>query len=179
MAHTDTPPSDSMINTYAAPGDYVDCFSISLADRPDLQSCDARLLADHFGNVEFAWGKALIKMRNVIVRPFGLKTTADFAADQKPTLPRHKQVGDRVNFFKIYAIEQDEILLGEDDRHQDFRVSMMRTTGLDAKLYMTTCCKRHNWFGYVYLALILPIHKLLVKAILDKATTMPLRVQET
>lgn len=170
----DIPPADSQIAAYAAPGDYMDCFAIALADRPDLQTCDPRRLAEHCGTIDFAWSRGLLWLRDTLVKPLGLKATPDLSADQIHKPAEEKTVGDRVNFFRIFAIEEHEVLLGEDDLHQDFRLSVLRTCGPDAKLVLTTVCKRHNWFGHVYLASILPVHKKLVKATLETAIEKPL-----
>ncbi|WP_300543306.1 DUF2867 domain-containing protein [Maricaulis sp.] len=179
MPRKDTPPPGSLIGAYIAPCDYVDCYSISLDGRPDLQNCAPYAFAEHFGTVEFGWSNALIALRDALVAPLGLKTTGQLRAEGGGKAPHEKGPGDRVNFFRLYALEADEVLLGEDDRHQDFRLSVHRTRGAAAKVVMTTCCKRHNGFGYVYLALILPIHKQLVKATLKKAIALPLRMPET
>ena len=167
-------PDTSWLHTYMAPTDYVDVYAADLSARADLQACDIRQLGGHFADVDMAWVKALLAIRDGLVAPLGLKTTK-FLETQGQILPAdEKAVGDRIAFFKIYHIDTDEIVLGEDDAHQDFRLSIYREGGPSPRLHMATCCKRHNVLGHAYLALILPFHKSIVKATLAKGLRKPL-----
>ncbi|MEP3046480.1 MAG: DUF2867 domain-containing protein [Roseibium sp.] len=167
MARLDKLPSDSCLNGYVSPSDYMDTFSVSLVGREDLVTVDIRKLADQMLMADINWLNALLSLRDRVVKPLGLKTTADLRQDQKPVPLNVRQPGDRVGFFKIYELHANEILLGEDDRHQDFRLSVYRESGPVPRLYASTCCKRHNLFGHAYLALILPFHKQIAKTVLD------------
>lgn len=169
MSQSDSLPAASRLNSYHAPGDYLDVFSVPIDGRPDLERADMRVLADHILMADLGWMNTLLCLRDKITGPLGLKTTATLAKEQSG-LPLHdRQPGDRVGFFKIYQIDQNEIILGEDDWHQDFRLSVFRTGGTVPRLYVSTCCKRHNLFGRAYLATILPFHKLIASAVLDNA----------
>ncbi|MCZ4271307.1 DUF2867 domain-containing protein [Maritalea porphyrae] len=166
MAKPDQLPSDSTLQQYYSPGDFMDSYSSSLKGRPDLLDCDIRLLAEQIGNIEIDWAVNLLKLRNILMQPFRLKSTKDLM-DNAQVPPLEKTIGDRVAFFKIYNISENEIILGEDDWHQDFRVSLYRTSAANPRVIMTTICKRHNAFGYAYLAAILPFHKLIVRSTLE------------
>ncbi|WP_019961370.1 DUF2867 domain-containing protein [Woodsholea maritima] len=175
MIRSDTLPYHSLLCAYVAPKDYVDVYSADLSVRPDLMECDIRVLAQHCLCAEIKWAKHLLKLRDLIVKPLGLKSTDLLSRDDAQSEIEAKGVGDRIDFFKIYQITADEILLGEDDRHQDFRVSVMRQRGDHPRLYVATCCKRHNFLGYAYLAIILPFHKAIVMSGLRRALQDPLR----
>ncbi|MEM9632255.1 MAG: DUF2867 domain-containing protein [Pseudomonadota bacterium] len=174
MSKSDRLPEDSYLNSYYASGDYMDTFSVSLEDRLDLQSADIRVLADHILNADISWMNALLAARDVIVKPLGMKTTSDLAQQQSQVPMEEKQPGDRIGFFKIYRVTENEVILGEDDWHQDFRLSIFRKTGSNPGVFASTCCKRHNLFGHVYLALILPLHKKIAATVLDNATAQKL-----
>lgn len=58
-------------------------------------------------------------VRDAIVAGLGLKTARDF----KSTGGGNKE--NRVGIFKIYSKGQTEIILGEDDKHLDFRLSVL------------------------------------------------------
>ncbi|WP_298983201.1 DUF2867 domain-containing protein [uncultured Roseibium sp.] len=169
MSIADTLPQDSRLNAYHSKGDYMDTFSVSLRGRPDLQSVDIRVLADHMLNADIGWMNKLLAARDAVVKPLGLKTTDDLFKEQSDIPLEEREAGDRVGFFKIYGVGQNEIILGEDDWHQDFRLSIFRSVGKTPRVYATTCCKRHNLFGYAYLALILPFHKKIAATVLDTA----------
>ncbi len=171
MSVRDRLPSDSILNTYYAPRDFMDVYSVSLAERPDLHTVDMRVLADHILMAEIGWMSALLTLRDTVVKPFGLKTTEDLGLEETDTPLEDKKPGDRIGFFRIFRVEDNEILLGEDDWHQDFRLSIFRRTDRSPRIYASTCCKRHNVFGHVYLALILPFHKKIASTVLDTAVT--------
>ncbi|GAA0777256.1 DUF2867 domain-containing protein [Roseibium denhamense] len=166
-------PPASRLNAYRAPSDFLDVFSISIAERPELQTMDIRLIADHMVSRDPVWVKRLLKLRDLLVKPLGLKTTADLAmVDSNPPVTERGE-GDRIAFFRIFVVDNDEIVLGEDDKHQDFRLSLYRTQGADGRLFVATCCRRHNLAGHAYLWAILPFHKFIVKTGLRTALGTP------
>lgn len=178
MSQADTLPSESLLNAYRAPRDFMDCYSVSLKGRPDLQDADMRVLANHVLNADIRWMRNLLVLRDRLTGIIGMKTT-DKLALQQSQLPMDQRVqGDRIGFFKIYSVMKNEIVLGEDDWHQDFRLSLLRTEGAAPRVFASTCCKRHNLAGHAYLALILPFHKLIARSVLDKAVASgPVRSQ--
>ncbi len=167
MSRPDKLPVKSLLNDYRAPEDFLDVFSASLDYRSDLHTVDIRILADHLLNADIGWMKRLIAARDLVVKPLGLKTTDDLAREQSQLPPSKREAGDRIGFFRIYEVRRNEIVLGEDDWHQDFRLSIFRSEGRHPRVYASTCCKRHNLFGHVYLALILPFHKKIAATVLD------------
>jgi len=107
------------------------------------------------------WVKSLLAIRNVMVRPFGLKPdgTADAPHDD-----------DRVGIFPILQESTDRIVLGLDDAHLDFRIVLERTAVKTGdRLRATTLVKRHNLLGRTYIAAITPFHKAVAAAALRQA----------
>src|SRR5262249_43940465 len=106
-------------------------------------------------------------VRDTLVAGFGLKTAkhlASLAANNKAS---------RVAFLKIYSTSRTEIVLGEDDKHLDFRVSVLclghsSPTG-KRHLVMSTVVHCHNRLGRLYIRLIAPFHRLVVQASLRHA----------
>ncbi|CTQ52919.1 hypothetical protein LP7551_01439 [Roseibium album] len=176
MSRSDKLPEQSCLNAYYTSGDFMDTFSVSMKGRDDLMTADIRVLADHILNADVTWMNALLRARDHVVKPLGLKTTDDLLQEQSDLPFADRLPGDRVGFFKIYRVDENEILLGEDDWHQDFRLSIFRETGDSPRVYASTCCKRHNLFGYIYLALILPIHKKIASTVLDNAVVQKLAI---
>ena len=63
-----------------------------------------------------AWAKQLLALRNIIVAPLGLKEASEeVVADSSPGSPR-------IGIFPVVSNAVNEIVLGFDDRHLDFRV---------------------------------------------------------
>lgn len=107
-----------------------------------------------------AWIDWLTSVRDTIVACFGLKTAHQLAQ------PANQEKAERVGIFRIYARCENEIVLGEDDRHLDFRVSFLCGP---RDLTVTTVVHCHNLLGRTYLFVIAPFHRLVVKASLRRA----------
>ena len=169
MSIAESLPPRSQLHDYARPQDFMDCFSVEISNRWACETASMQELANLIFSINVPGAAQLMRLRDTIVKPLGLKTSDDLGADSVSLQVDDQQVGDRMGLFRIYSIDKHEIILGEDDTHQDFRVALLRSPGQPAKLYVATCCRRHNWFGYLYLATILPFHKLIVKGMLDGA----------
>lgn len=170
MAVTAKLPSQSLLNNYRKDSDYLDVFAVSLERRPDLQLCDIRDLATRVLTADLPWVRRLMSLRDKVARPFGLKTGVDLASVTSGKEASQLEVGDRIGFFRIYEFSGNEIILGEDDWHQDFRISILRLEDEEGmRVLAATCCRRHNIAGHLYLALILPFHKKIVSSFLDQA----------
>ena len=59
----------------------------------------------------------------IVVAGFGIKTSTQLEADRGPRgeLPASSRIG----LFRIYERHDEEIVLGEDDKHLDFRISLL------------------------------------------------------
>ncbi|MEP4037359.1 MULTISPECIES: DUF2867 domain-containing protein [unclassified Pseudophaeobacter] len=126
------------------PDDFMDCYA-----KPSTRSVDeAAARAFTFP----AWVSALMRLRNLLVAPFGLNT--------KITNPN------RVGIFPLVTRSETELILGIDDSHLDFRISVLRQEGM---LYFATWVRTKNRFGRLYLRLIMPFHILIVRNALTRA----------
>ncbi len=96
-----------------------------------------------------AWARALLHLRNALVRPFGLKTDIE-----------HGNPADRFGMFPVRYERDNELVLGFDDRHLDFRITFYRE-GTD--MLMSTWVRPHNVFGRAYLAAVMPFHVLITR----------------
>src|SRR4051812_12088628 len=94
----------------------ADAYSIEL---PSGASTDPELLARFIFSHQASWINRLIAIRDAFVGRFGLKT-----ARQLTSLGAGDKTG-RVGIFKVYSTSRTEIVLGEDDKHLDFRVSVL------------------------------------------------------
>jgi hypothetical protein len=113
--------------------------------------------------------KLLLIVRNAIVRPFGLK--APPASDiMRGGFKTGHAVGDTIGRWRIFFISDDEIIAGGDDKHQDFRVSVLRQRNADtASVVVTTICTVHNAFGKIYLFFVIPFHRYGVRKLMSNA----------
>lgn len=106
-----------------------------------------------------AWLNVLFKIRDLLVRPFGLKTgTADNSEELKEALLKGKDYG----LMSAVAHSADESVISLDDKHLKAYFSIY-IEGRD--VYITTLVQFHNKLGVAYFNLIRPFHKIIVKNI--------------
>lgn len=131
-------PAPSALSARLRDGDFVDSFSCT----SDLSP---RMAAD-IGLSMPRWVMALMGLRNLLVRPFGLKTEI---TEQKTT-----------GIFPVLSETADELILGTEDKHLDFLISILR---YDGRISFSTWVRPHNFGGKAYLAAVMPFHKLIVR----------------
>jgi len=150
------PPGVRVASLY--PGAFLaDAFAIDL---PPGATHDVLALARFALARQAPWVERLMAMRDAIVSPFGLKTAHALRADSGAASPA------RVGIFRIYETLPDEVVLGEDDRHLDFRLSVHRTAG---QLTAVTVVHCHNLLGRSYIRAIAPFHRRVVRSALNRA----------
>jgi hypothetical protein len=144
---------------------FHDSYRVKLA-RPRLSIVD--IFFALFGHTPF-WIKALLIARNAIARRFGLE--APTAAEiLHPTVRDSYHVGDKIGPWPIYFISEDEIVAGRNNKHLDFRLSVLRVKDADAEsVVVSTICSVHNFAGKIYLFFIVPFHRTGVKALMSNA----------
>jgi hypothetical protein len=102
------------------------------------------------------WIDALMRLRNLVVAPLGLKTPAPGGS-----------AGDSIGVFPVLSETPHRILLGFDDHHLDFRVVIDVEGGAAGRrVIASTLVRTHNRLGRTYLATIMPFHRLVVRAML-------------
>ena len=134
--------------------DYFDVFSAEVGREATLEAVARRVLGGR--------PPRLMRLRDALVRPFGLKTSPSGA---RP-VPRFV-AGERIGLFTLFERSADELLLGEDDRHLDFRVCLRVAGG---KATLATLVHFRNLWGRAYFFLIRPFHALIVRRMLRRAT---------
>ena len=132
---------------------FSDAFGIEV----DGRRLDARQAAERMMGRAPRWVDALVRLRNIMVAPFGLKTSGASAA-----APR-----DMIGIFPVVSQTPDRLVAGFNDIHLDFRV-VVDVAIIDAgqRVTATTLVKTHNRLGRTYLAIILPFHRLVARSLL-------------
>lgn len=157
------PAESGVAHLYQAP-DLADAYAVRL---PENAVDDPELLARFVFAHQAGWVAKLLCLRDAIVGRFGLKTVALLRA-QDPA------AGERVDIFRIYNRSAHEIILGEDDSHLDFRLSLLQQTrdtreGRSRYLVLSTVVHCHNALGRFYILVIAPFHRLVVRSSLQRA----------
>ncbi|QPC90112.1 DUF2867 domain-containing protein [Mesorhizobium sp. INR15] len=104
------------------------------------------------------WVDWLTQLRNLAVRPLGLKT------GQEPASAPNGRIG----IFPLISQSPGKVVLGLDDRHLDFRLLVeVRDLGMGRQeVAASTIVKTHNLLGQAYLAMVKPFHRIIVPAVL-------------
>ncbi|MFO1110720.1 MAG: DUF2867 domain-containing protein [Bradyrhizobium sp.] len=149
-----TPPPESVVAGWYEKASLLESFSVDLSS--SKQSSIRVLAIQTVGNSP-TWFKVLNAVRDAMVKPFGVKTSGEVRASRAEN--------ERVDFFPVQWEGNDEIVLGEDDRHLDFRLSLLRRDSpTGTQLIATTVVHSHNAFGLTYLNLIRPFHYLVIRS---------------
>ncbi len=131
------------------PAVYADCFSKSISSNGEA---DVDRFFD-FMFCDYPWVvKAMLKMRDALVKPFGLRGGASFRD-------------------RIIERNDEEIVVGSVDKHLSFWVSLYCSPLADGRqtLSVTTVVKHHNLLGKIYFAVIWLFHKMIVGGLFRKA----------
>lgn len=142
-------------DTLLAGAQFADAFRVEIDER-DL---DARRATERMMGRQPRWALALLSLRNFLVAPLGLKTSG-----ANPAAPR-----EMIGIFPVVSETPGRLVAGFNDRHLDFRVVVDVTPSGDLKqVTATTLVLTHNRLGRSYLAIILPFHRLIVRAMLRR-----------
>ncbi|MEP1536376.1 MAG: DUF2867 domain-containing protein [Paracoccaceae bacterium] len=136
---------------------WADAFEIET----DRGFADMKAVANCMVGTMPNWSKHLLRLRNILVAPFGLK----------PGDPRGNQPdAEHIDFFPVLEQEDARIVLGLDDQHLDFRIVLERhSSEAGARYRLTTLVEQHNPFGRIYIFLIAPFHKRIVQSVMKNA----------
>jgi len=156
------PAESAIANSYVSVN-LADAYCVEL---PDGASTNPELLARFIFTHQARWIRGLIGIRDALLAGFGLKTAKHLRS------LKLESGTERLDFFKIYTTTPNEIVLGEDDKHLDFRLSVLcsgPSSGAKRHLIMSTVVHCHNRLGRLYLFLIAPFHRLIVQSSLRSA----------
>lgn len=152
-------PAESTLIHFYKPVNLADAYAIAL---PEGSSTNPEVLGRFIFSHQPAWIGALMHVRDAVVSLFGLKTAKVLADDNRSTR--------RIGPFRIYSVGEHELILGEDDSHLDFRLSVFCSeTAGKTQLTLTTVVQCHNLLGRLYIFVISPFHRAVVKASLRQA----------
>ncbi|MES2602255.1 MAG: DUF2867 domain-containing protein [Pseudomonadota bacterium] len=144
---------DSAMKGLLPGAQFGDSFRVAVND----DTLDARQAAERMFLRLPGWIDGLMKLRNLVVAPLGLKT------------PSHTQtiVADSIGPFPVISDTPQRLVAGFDDKHLDFRVIVdVSGNAPSREVTATTLVMTHNLLGRVYLATIMPFHRIIVPAML-------------
>ncbi|WP_282088848.1 DUF2867 domain-containing protein [Aquimarina algiphila] len=150
-------PDTSLINRTLNKIDYSDTYATT--NHLDSLEKITNMIFANFPN----WVTIMMKFRNTIVKIFDLKTQkpSDYNTDFK--------VGGYIGYFKIYEIMSNEIILGANDKHLNFRVSVFNSQELTYNIKVSTIVQYNKRWGKIYMTIVKPFHQLIVKKMVRNA----------
>jgi hypothetical protein len=157
-------PNGSILKSEEKSFGYLDSFQRDFFDRGNFVSIS------EIGRLFFSsvpdWVEYLFKIRNKIVSLWGLKTSNSLK-DRQNRLDNFKfEPKEQFGLFKVFSKTNNEVILGEDDKHLNFRVSLFidkQTNDSDTKrLTISTSVCFKNCIGKLYFFVVKPFHKIIV-----------------
>ena len=142
-------PAGSLLHDRVAAGDFLDCYSIA-ADLSPRRAADVITAFP-------GWARFLLFVRRVLTTPFGLSNDGPAAAD-------------KVGAFPVETENRHELIAGFNDRHLDFRISVLSEGG---RVFLATWVHPHNLAGRLYLRVIMPFHILIARDALARVGAEP------
>ncbi len=132
---------------------FADAFRIATQD----STLNARQAAERMVAQSPRWIERLMALRNAVVAPLGLKTPS-----------RDRTIAaNSIGAFPVISETPDRIVAGFNDKHLDFRLVVdVSGTVPDRTVTATTLVLKHNLLGQIYLAAIMPFHRMIVPAMM-------------
>jgi hypothetical protein len=118
------------------------------------------------------WLKAILLARHRVGSWVGLKG-ASSAEVMSPTRSASYCAGQNMGPWPIYFISECELVAGRNNKHLDFRLSVLKAgIGPRPSVIVSTVCRTHNGFGRAYLRAVTPFHIWGVQRLLRKASEL-------
>jgi hypothetical protein len=157
-------PRDSEIASHLPGSAFHDCYEMPIA--PTSRTALA-LYLDVVARTP-GWVNRLMALRNRVVGLFGLKNLGHLngATAQRPASAY--KLGDRVGIFSILYLSDDEVILGDADKHLKVCVSVRKLSEPRSAIAVSTVVHIHNLLGRVYMLFVAPVHKRIVPAVLGR-----------
>lgn len=156
-------PPESLI-AHALPRiDYQDNYTIQVSAEQEVQPAElVKLFFQSFPK----WFMALLYTREQIAKWIGLKTA--HGMDVQGQLEAFQgQEGESIALFHVLGSSDREVMLGENDKHLDFRFSfLVNPTDDQQELCGATTVQYNGWLGRIYFFFVKPVHRLIMRVMM-------------
>jgi len=139
--------------TVLAGAQFIDAFRVDIG----AAAVNAREACTRMVSNEPGWISALVRLRNVLVTPFGLKTSGEGAPAP----------GGLIGLFPVLSETPERLVAGFNDYHLDFRIVVdVAGDAPSREVTLTTLVKTNNLLGRTYLMIITPFHKIVARSMI-------------
>jgi hypothetical protein len=153
-------PDGSLVRAAFEKTSFEDAWAVEL---PQGASYDVDALARVLAQSAPRWADRLMWLRDRIVSVVGLRTSEEAPPG---TSRAPLRAGDKVSIFEVLDRTDDEILFGADDKHLDFRASLLVQHGDAPSVVLSTVVRYNNALGRVYFFFVRPFHWLIMKSLM-------------
>lgn len=158
-------PVDSDVLSSLKRIDFADAYQAPLS-KTQLSVHDAYWAV--FG-VEPIWVRWLMSLRGHIAIRLGLTHPFDTVKASADLVPIF-QPGKRVGPFTVQSVSAHEVIVGDDDKHLNFRISCLKTvSGGRAFITVSTVVQIHNTLGRFYMFVVKPFHRFIAPFMVRRA----------
>ncbi len=158
-----TIPQQSEIARRLPGADFHDCYTLDTQPN-QLSALEAYLKV---AATTPRWVNRAMALRNRIVGLVGLKDLGLLNAIDRAKPASAYQVGDRVGIFSVRYLSEQEVILGDADKHLKVELSVCKTQN---KIDVSTVVHINNTLGRIYMFFVAPAHRRIVPATLRKAS---------
>ena len=145
-------PEASFLSCHKTSNSFSDSYRFTLNKRKSVEDVYSGI----FGYLP-GWVKLLMRIRNVLVIPFGIKGSQNI---RMAPLPGEYQVGAKAGFLTLVHISEKEVVSSVSDGDMDIYISVMYQGQNTYRISSLVNLK--NFKAKVYLSIIKPFHKRIV-----------------
>ncbi|WP_066338800.1 DUF2867 domain-containing protein [Azohydromonas lata] len=156
-------PTFSALHSSLCSAYFHDCYALTLP--PDSRT-PLELYLDLVSRTP-GWIDFFMNLRNKFVARLGLKNVGVLSGINRSRPGHAYRIGDQAGIFKLLEIHENEVILGETDKHLDVKVSMARKNEVGRTVvYVSTVVRVHNALGRVYMFFVTPAHRIIAPSTL-------------
>ncbi len=148
--------------------DFSDAYEVPLS-QPNLRVEEAYWAV--FG-AEPAWVRWLMNLRGHMAVRLGLMHPFGTAPASPEDVPAF-QPGVRVGPFTVQSMTDQELIVGDDDLHLNFRISALKSERAGQTfLTISTAVEIHNNLGRLYMFVVKPFHRFIAPFMIRRAVRL-------
>ena len=155
-------PANSRAESLALGAYFYDAWKIQAA-LPELDPLDQFL---RVVSATPKWIDTMMVLRNRVVGLFGLKNLGMLSGVDSSKSSSEYMLGERVGIFTLIEKTEQEVLLGDDDKHLNVVVSVHKEVGASSGntiVTVTTVVHIKNWLGRLYMVPVAPAHHVIAR----------------
>lgn len=163
-------PTFSALHSSLPSAYFHDCYAITL---PSDSRTPLELYLDLVSRTP-GWIDFLMNLRNKFVAQLGLKSVGALSGIDRNKPAHAYGIGDQAGIFKLLEVHENEVILGETDKHLNVKISVARKKEAGRTVaYVSTVVHVHNAMGRMYMFFITPAHRVIARTTVAGLALLP------